>query len=161
MRANAAGHLSQFADDARVRSALLRSLKDPDSLVRAVSALRIKPGAGDLREVVSALAHALDDPVRTVRVGATLTLVNLGTKADDNHSFECGKEEVRARFQMLSDDAASLFEAGKFNYLTHSSRAGERGVSRSCHARSTASRSLLPRLYSCAGGHDRRSAEKF
>jgi len=121
MRANAAGHLSRFSDDARVRGALMRALADPDSLVRAVAALRIKPGANDLREVVTALLRAMDDPVRTVRVGATLSLVNLGVKPASSEAFERGKQEVEARFEISKDDASSRFEAGKFYYLTANS----------------------------------------
>jgi len=99
----------------------MRALADPDSLVRAVAALRIKPGANDLREVVTALLRAMDDPVRTVRVGATLSLVNLGVKPASSEAFERGKQEVEARFEISKDDASSRFEAGKFYYLTANS----------------------------------------
>ncbi len=40
MRANAAGHLSRFSDDARVLKAMEVALADPEPLIRAVAALR-------------------------------------------------------------------------------------------------------------------------
>ncbi len=121
MRANAVGHLSRFSDEPRVQSAFERALGDPESLVRAVAALRIKPAQGNASEVVSALTRGLRDPVRTVRIGAALSLVNLGVRriaSDDGDRFEHAKQEVLARYEIQSDDAEEQLNAGKFHYLT-------------------------------------------
>jgi len=121
MRANAEGHLSRFSDDARVRAALTKSLGDAEPLVRAIAAMRIEPGPNDLNEVVPALLRAMNDPVRSVRVGATLKLVNLGVKPGAQAAYQRALAEVAARFEISQDDPETDFEAGKFYYSTANS----------------------------------------
>jgi len=51
-RANAAGHMSRFADDSRVSASLERALGDPEPLVRADAAVRIESEANGTRPCV-------------------------------------------------------------------------------------------------------------
>jgi len=121
MRANAAGHVSRFAADPRARTALERALADPEPLVRAVAALRLQPGSAGAREPAPLLAKALADPVRTVRFGATLSLLNMGINqivGPDHDRFERAKQEVKAHYEIVTDDADEELNAGRFYYLT-------------------------------------------
>lgn len=114
VRANAVGHLSRFSDDPQVVAALEQALKDREPLVRAVAAQRIAskktPG-----EISGALIQALGDPSRSVRVGAVLSLVNLGVArppGDDGRRFDQAAEEYLARAAILADDGSEQFNAG-------------------------------------------------
>jgi Doubled CXXCH motif (Paired_CXXCH_1)/Cytochrome c554 and c-prime len=120
IRANAAGHMSRFSDDPRVRMALERALTDAEPLVRGVAALRLLPGPADPREVASAFAKALADPVRTIRFGATLSLLNMGISrinGPDHDRFEQAKQEAAAHYGVVTDDADEEINAGRFYYL--------------------------------------------
>jgi len=120
LRANAAGHLSRFSDDARVLKAMEAALADPDPLVRAVAVLRIQPGGPDPNELAAPLAGALGDPIRTVRLGAALSLVNLGLKPISTplvERFEVAKKEIEARYKLSPDDPEEQLNAGRFYYL--------------------------------------------
>jgi tetratricopeptide (TPR) repeat protein len=119
VRANAAGHLSQFANDPRVFPAMERALADPEPAVRAVAALRIEnknaPG-----EAATGLAKALGDPVRSVRVGAVVSLLNLRTirfSGETGRLFEQAKKEYLERAAIQSDDGPEQFNVGTFQLL--------------------------------------------
>src|SRR5260370_1717818 len=115
-RANAAGHLSRFADDPRVFPALERALHDREPLVRAVAALRIAS-----KSAIGPLIQALDDPTRAVRVGAVLSLVNLAApklSGRQLESFERARKEYVARAEIQSDDGPENFNVGGFHLLS-------------------------------------------
>jgi hypothetical protein len=121
IRANAAGHMGRFSDDSRVRMALESALTDPEPLVRGVAALRLLPAPADPRGVASAFTKALSDPVRTVRFGATLSLLNMGINridGPDHDRFELAKREAAVHYGIVTDDADEEINAGRFYYLT-------------------------------------------
>jgi hypothetical protein len=118
-RANATGHLSRFGDDPRVFAAMNRALTDPEPLVRAVAALRIE-SKSETGTLARGLTQALGDPVRAVRVGAVLSLVNLGIPrpfGKDGERFERAVKEYVARVEIHSDDASEQFNVGMFELL--------------------------------------------
>jgi hypothetical protein len=119
IRANAAGHLSRFADDPRVLATLERSLRDPEPLVRAVAALRIESKSKQV-EVVRALLPTLGDAFRAVRVGAVWSLVNLGARRPlgaEGVLFDRAKAEYVARAEIQSDDGPEQLNLGMFQLL--------------------------------------------
>ncbi|HVO96599.1 MAG TPA: ammonia-forming cytochrome c nitrite reductase subunit c552 [Bryobacteraceae bacterium] len=121
VRANAAGHLSQFSEDPTVFTALVSALKDSEDVVRSVASLRIHPGPADRQTAVKALVAALGDRVAPVRIGATATLVSLGVHelpGEDGKRFEAAKKLFRARADANNDDAEQDIGAGRFYYLT-------------------------------------------
>ena len=120
VRANAAGHLSQFSKDPTVFAALERSLSDPEPVIRQVAALRIQPGPADRDAAEKVLVRALDDSEMTVRIGAAASLVSMGIhdlSGTDGELFEHAKELFRARAEANSDDAEQEIGAGRFYYL--------------------------------------------
>jgi hypothetical protein len=114
-RANAAGHLGRFGDDPRVLAQLKQSLTDPEALVRAVAAQRI-PAQNMPDDVAAALAKALDDPLRSVRVGALLALTDAG-KAPPGPSLDRAKNEYLNRTQIHLDFGSEQLNAGKVALL--------------------------------------------
>jgi tetratricopeptide (TPR) repeat protein len=121
VRANALGYLTSFSDDARVFPAVLRSLTDPEALVRVYATLRLNPGPEHKEAAVTALKHALSDSATTVRVGATVSLVSMGIgtlPGEDGQRFEEAKKVFRARANLNSDNAEQLLGAGKFYLLS-------------------------------------------
>jgi tetratricopeptide (TPR) repeat protein len=125
VRANATGHLSRFSDDPQVLAAMERGLKDEEPLVRAVAAQRIESKKAPA-EVSSALIHALADPSRSVRVGAVLSLVNLGTarpSGEDGQRFDHAVEEYLARAAILADDGSEQFNAGSMYLVSGNAQA--------------------------------------
>jgi len=121
VRANALGYLTNFPDDPRVFPALIRSLTDPEPVVRVYAALRMNPRGPNKEPAIAALTRALSDSATTVRVGATVALVGLGIKqlpGEAGERFENAKQIFRARAELNSDDALQLLGAGKFYLLT-------------------------------------------
>lgn len=125
-RANAAGHLGRFVNDARVISGLREALADPEALVRAVAAQRI-PGQNMSAEVAAALTKALEDPVRSVRIGAALALTDAG-KVPPGPAFERAKREYLDRAEIHIDDPATQFNAGIFSLLLNDRDAAVRAL---------------------------------
>ena len=120
VRANAVGHLSRFASDPRVFPAMAAALTDGEAVVRAVAALRLSPGPAGRAAAVQALVGALADPAPTVRLGAGVSLVNLGIRelpGEDGRRFELAKQLYRARAELDSDDSEQQLAAGKFYFL--------------------------------------------
>jgi hypothetical protein len=125
VRANATGHLSRFSDDSRVLAALEGALHDQEPLVRAVAAQRIESKAAPA-EVSNALVEALGDPSRSVRVGAVLSLVNLGAprpEGEDGQKMDRAEQEYLARAAIQSDDASEQFNAGSLYLMSGNPRA--------------------------------------
>jgi hypothetical protein len=121
VRANAAGHLSQFSKDPAVFAALERSLSDREPAVRQVAALLIQPGPADRDAAVTALVRTLDDSEDTVRIAAVASLISMGIhelSGEDGGRLERAKELFRARAEANSDDAEQEIGAGRFYYLT-------------------------------------------
>jgi hypothetical protein len=121
VRANAAGHLSQFSKDPSVFAALEHSLSDPEPAVRQVVVLRIQPGPLDRDAAVQGLVRALGDPEAAVRVGAAAAMVSIGIRelpGEDGERFERAKQLFRARAEANSDDAEQQIGAGRFYFLT-------------------------------------------
>ena len=120
-RANALGYLPRFPNDPRVYPAMERALADPDPLIRVIAALGLAPSEAGRGAAVNALAHALSDPIATVRLSAGVSLVRLGVSqlpGEDGERFARAREAFRARAELNSDDPASQFGAGKFYLLT-------------------------------------------
>jgi len=70
---------------------------------------------------VRGLTQALSDPVRSVRVGAVLSLVNLRAvrlSGEDARHFEQAKSEYLARAAIHADDGPEQFNLGIFELLT-------------------------------------------
>jgi Cytochrome c552/Cytochrome c554 and c-prime len=114
-RANALGHISRFRDDPRVQPAIEGALSDAEPLLRAVAAQHVESQQG-----IPSLTRALADPLRSVRAGAALSLVNLGVpklEGQDGERFEVAKKEYLARSQIQSDDAGEQKDAGTFLLL--------------------------------------------
>jgi len=100
---------------------LERALADPQTLARAVAALRIAPEQADRPAAIAALEPLLGDAATTVRVAAAVTLVSQGISqlpGDDGERFERAKQVFRARALLNSDDAEQQLGAGKFYLLT-------------------------------------------
>jgi hypothetical protein len=116
--ANAAGHLSRFSGDPRVFAALEQAVFDPEPLVRAVAAQRIESKTAPAA-TSAALKRALADPVRSVRVGALLSLVNMRAvqfSGEDAQRFERTKQEYLARAEIQADDGSEQLNIGTFSY---------------------------------------------
>ena len=120
-RANAEGHLGQFASDPTVLAALEGGLEDGDPLVRALAARSIQPGPADREAAVPLLTRALSDPVATVRISAVTSLVSLGVREVPGEAGEKFKEATAAyaaRAEHYSDDARQQLAAARFYILT-------------------------------------------
>jgi len=119
-RANAAGHMGHFSYDPIVLTALERAVDDPEPLVRAISALNLKPGPADRSSAIQALTKALSDPAAIVRVGAVATLVGLGVHdlpGEEGEQFKRAKAAFATRAEHYSDDAKQQIAAGRFHLL--------------------------------------------
>jgi len=111
-RAVAAARLSPFADDARVRAALVQALADTDAGVRraAVAALEGAAQNGDA-SAEAAVRTRLDDVVRAVRVAAAWSLRGrLGTRpraaAELERMLEINADQPGGRLQLAQYRAA-------------------------------------------------------
>ena len=116
VRANAAGYLRRF-DGPRVRAALVAALKAEHPLVKAVAALTLaeKPNASG-----PALALALADGHRIVRMAAAFALMNAGITrlpGADGERLEAAKRDYVVRAGLLTDDADTQLNLGKFYFL--------------------------------------------
>ena len=116
VRANAAGYLRRF-DGPRVQAALVDALQAEHPLVRAVAALTLaerKPAPA------AALTAALGDRHRIVRVAAAFALVNAGIArlpGADGERLEAAKRDYVTRAGLLTDDAETQLNLGKFFFL--------------------------------------------
>lgn len=116
VRANAAGYLRRFAGP-RVQAVLVAALKAEHPLVKAVAALTLaeKPSAPG-----PALALALADGHRIVRMAAAFALMNAGITrlpGADGQRLEAAKRDYIARAGLLTDDAETQLNLGKFYFL--------------------------------------------
>ena len=116
VRANATGYLRRFAGP-RVQAVLVAALKAEHPLVKAVAALTLaeKPSAPG-----PALALALADGHRIVRMAAAFALMNAGITrlpGADGQRLEAAKRDYIARAGLLTDDAETQLNLGKFYFL--------------------------------------------
>ena len=121
VRANAIGHLTSFAGDARVYAAAERALSDREPLVRAVAALRISASPADRPRMIAALTRTLGDSSAVPRIAAAVSLVSVGVRelpGEDGRRFDAARQLFRARAQFNLDDAGQQLGAGKFYLLT-------------------------------------------
>jgi HEAT repeat protein len=119
VRANAVGHLRRYPD-ARATEAAVHALGDDHPLVRAVAAMTLAERAAGGPGGGSALARALGDPARIVRVAAGFALVSAGVTTlpgADGERLETAKRDYAARAALLEDDAATQMTLGKFHLL--------------------------------------------
>ena len=121
VRSNAAGHLSRWAKDPRVFTALQRALSDPEPAVRVVAALRLNPGPAERQSVVAAMTQSLADSSAIVRIAAAVWLVGQGIgqlPGEDGVRLDQAKQLFRARAQLNADDPEQQLGAGKFYLLS-------------------------------------------
>jgi hypothetical protein len=113
-RANALGYLRQY-DDPRAVRALSSALTSGTAIERMVAASSLRqPGAQP------ALLAALDDPMRSVRVSALVSLVNLGAGPPgpaDQERFRRVSEEFAAQAALHEDDLATQRDLGMVHLL--------------------------------------------
>src|SRR5262249_43265016 len=106
--------------DPDVFAAFEHAISDAQPLVRATAALRIAPAPANRAAAVAALTAALADPIATVRLGAGVSLVNLGVTrlaGADGERLESAKQLFPARADLTSDDAQQQLGAGRFYLL--------------------------------------------
>jgi len=121
VRANAVGHLSNFAADPAVFRAILGALADPEPLVRAIAARVLNPAPAYRSEAAPALGALLRDPVATVRINAAVGLIGMGMRQPPSEyvePLELAKQLFRARAALNADDAEQDLAAGRFYMLT-------------------------------------------
>jgi tetratricopeptide (TPR) repeat protein len=73
------------------------------------------------QNAIADLTHALQDPMRTVRLGATVSLVRLGVTevpGEAGKFFSDALALYATRADLNSDDPANQFAAGRFFLLT-------------------------------------------
>lgn len=119
-RANAAGHLSRFANDAAVAAALVGAAHDPEPLVRSVAVLGLGPLVPDRVAAVGTLATALGDSSTIVRVSALASLANLGVRSlpgEDGEKMAQARAVFDARAALNDDDSGQQVAAGTLYLL--------------------------------------------
>jgi len=119
VRANAVGYLRNYTD-ARAGTALLVAAKAGHPAVRGVAISSLGQLAAPDAAARSAVLAALDDPVRTVRIAALVSLVNLRGSAldpaDEGRFFRVGREFARME-PLYRDDAAFERDMGVVHLL--------------------------------------------
>ncbi len=119
IRANAVGYLGSFPSDPRVPPALLRASASTEPLIRAIAMPQIgRLGSSRLSSVTPFLIKALDDQVRTVRMGAAFALVSLGVRSLEGEAglkFEAAKKIYAERAATSPDHAPTQLALGKFH----------------------------------------------
>jgi hypothetical protein len=116
VRANAAGYLRRF-DGPRVQAALVDALTAGHPLVRAVAALTL---AEKPNRAAPALTLALADAHQVVRMAAAFALMNAGVTrlpGADGERLEAAKRDYVARAGLLTDDAETQLNLGRFYFL--------------------------------------------
>ena len=120
VRANAVGHLGNFASDPAVMRAIVQALADSEPPVRAIAARTLNPSPADRSEVGPALGALLRDPAATVRISAAVALIGMGLRqppSDYVEPLELAKQLFRARAALNADDAEQDLAAGRFYML--------------------------------------------
>ena len=123
IRANAVGHLGSFPSDPRVVPALLRAFGSKEPVIRAIAMPQIgKLGSSRVESVTPFLVRALDDEVRTVRMGAAFALISLGIQTLEGEAgvkFDAAKKIYTERAATSPDHAPTQLALGKFHVLNH------------------------------------------
>jgi hypothetical protein len=121
IRANAVGYLGTFPTDPRVPPALLRAYGSKEPVIRAIAMAQTGKVNPSLAESLKPfLVRALDDEVRTVRMGAAVSLLNLGTQTlegEDGLKFDAAKKIYAERAATSPDHAPTQLALGKFHLL--------------------------------------------
>ncbi len=137
IRANAVGYLGSFASDPRVPPALLRALRSKEPVIRAVAVPQFsRLGRGNLSSVKPALEAALDDEIRSVRMGAAYSLLILGIRkleGETGRKFEEAKRIYVTRAANSPDHAPTQRELGKFHVLNRDPKAASVAFEASLH----------------------------
>jgi tetratricopeptide (TPR) repeat protein len=113
-RANALGYLRAYADP-RAVSTLVAALSSEHTVERMVAAASLQQPGGR-----PALLAALDDPRRSVRISALVSLVNLGGSdpgPEDQARLQRVGEEFAVLARMYEDDARIQADLGLVHLL--------------------------------------------
>jgi hypothetical protein len=119
VRANALGHMRAF-DDPRTTKVLLDALRSKHPAIRTAAVLSLADRGRDPVVRVN-LEAAVLDPRRSVRMGATMGLVNAGARdltGPPRLAFDQGKREHQNRAAFMNDDANAQIEIGKLLILS-------------------------------------------
>ncbi|HEY7475359.1 MAG TPA: cytochrome c3 family protein, partial [Vicinamibacterales bacterium] len=118
-RANAVGYL-RFFPTPQSRAALATAAASEHAAIRATAVLGLGEPGFAAESVGPVLVKALGDPRRVVRVGATLSLMNLRLTTvppDAAPLFEAAKRDYLTRAALLADDPGVLLDVGKFHLM--------------------------------------------
>jgi hypothetical protein len=136
IRANAVGYLGTFPSDPRVPPALLRAFGSKEPVIRSIAMPQMGKLGPSLETLKPFLVRALDDEVRTVRMGAAVSLVNLGVQSlsgDEGVKFEAAKRIYAERAATSPDHAPTQLALGKFYVLNHDIAAAAEAFEASLH----------------------------
>ncbi|MBM3790941.1 MAG: tetratricopeptide repeat protein [Acidobacteria bacterium] len=107
--------LIRSCDDPRKVPVILEALKDPSPLVRAAAVEGLGGEMGD--RLVPALAAAVQDEYRLVRVRAGSVLARVAPRGDSGYSaapWDAALEEYLSSLQARPDDYGSLYNLGNY-----------------------------------------------
>jgi predicted CXXCH cytochrome family protein len=125
IQANALGYLRKYADD-RAVAALLSAAHAEHPAIRSTALLSLRlpphgaPGQRADPTTRSAVAGALEDPLRSVRLSALLSLVNIGGAPPtgiDQQRFHRVSSEFAAKARLYQDDATLQASLGAVHLL--------------------------------------------
>lgn len=119
VRANALGYL-RFYPGPAAETALAASAASEHPIVRLTAVQGLGAPGFSTSVAIPVLTRALADARRVVRVGAVVSLTNLGVTSlsgDDARRFEEAKRDYLTRRDFLADDASALLDVGKFQLL--------------------------------------------
>jgi predicted CXXCH cytochrome family protein len=129
IRANALGYLRNYTD-ARAVTAILAAAKAGEPVIRSTAVLSLKLPQRPLDAVAdvhrtggaarAALLAALDDPRRSVRLSALVSLVNVGGEflaPEDERRFTRVSTEFSAKASLYQDDATVQGDLGVIHLL--------------------------------------------
>ncbi|MGH9334269.1 MAG: ammonia-forming cytochrome c nitrite reductase subunit c552, partial [Vicinamibacteria bacterium] len=137
IRANAVGYLGGFPSDPRVAPALLRAFGSKEPILRAIAIPQLAHlGPSQAAKVKPFLVRALDDEVRTVRMGAAFSLLSLGIQSlegEEGRKFDEAKKIYAARAATSPDHAPTQLGLGKFHVLNRDLPAAAAAFEASLH----------------------------
>src|SRR6185295_3174373 len=119
VQANAVGYLRNYVDP-RATAALLVAARAGHPAIRGVAISSLGQRATQESAARSAVLAALDDPQRTVRISALVSLINLGGKAlggvDADRFRRVGREFAKME-RLYQDDAGFERDLGVVHLL--------------------------------------------
>jgi len=119
VRANALGYLRYYPGTLS-ETALAASAASEHPVMRLTAVQGLGTPGFSSAVAVPVLTHALADERRVVRVGAAVSLTNLGVsslKGEDGRRFDEAKRDYLTRADFLADDPTALLDVGKFQLL--------------------------------------------